>query len=81
MYGSAANAGSQFDYVHGMDENNFQLVRLFWSRLVFERLVTLFAFRLIPGRLVEAGSTQSSTQLSRTSAAVQEAAAERSRET
>uniref|UniRef100_A0A158P7M4 Eukaryotic translation initiation factor 3 subunit D n=1 Tax=Angiostrongylus cantonensis TaxID=6313 RepID=A0A158P7M4_ANGCA len=26
MYGSAANAGSQFDYVHGMDENNFQLV-------------------------------------------------------
>ncbi|CAD6198944.1 unnamed protein product [Caenorhabditis auriculariae] len=26
MYGSAANAGSQFDYVHGMDDNNFQLV-------------------------------------------------------
>ncbi|CAI4221758.1 unnamed protein product [Auanema sp. JU1783] len=26
MYGSAANAGSQFDYVHGLDENNFQLV-------------------------------------------------------
>uniref|UniRef100_A0A1I7WZI4 Uncharacterized protein n=1 Tax=Heterorhabditis bacteriophora TaxID=37862 RepID=A0A1I7WZI4_HETBA len=26
MYGSAANAGSQFDYVHGMDENNFQLL-------------------------------------------------------
>ncbi|CAJ0586544.1 unnamed protein product, partial [Mesorhabditis spiculigera] len=26
VYGSAANAGSQFDYVHEMDENNFQLV-------------------------------------------------------
>ncbi|PAV63604.1 hypothetical protein WR25_20857 [Diploscapter pachys] len=26
MYGSAANAGSQFDYIHGMEDNNFQLV-------------------------------------------------------
>ncbi|CAB3402872.1 unnamed protein product [Caenorhabditis bovis] len=26
MYGSAANAGSQFDYIHGMDDHNFQLV-------------------------------------------------------
>ncbi|CAP27081.1 Protein CBR-EIF-3.D [Caenorhabditis briggsae] len=26
VYGSAANAGSQFDYIHGMDEHNFQLV-------------------------------------------------------
>lgn len=26
MYGSAANAGTNFDYIHEMDENNFQLV-------------------------------------------------------
>ncbi|GMT16915.1 hypothetical protein PFISCL1PPCAC_8212, partial [Pristionchus fissidentatus] len=26
MYGSAANAGTNFDYVHEMDENNFRLV-------------------------------------------------------
>lgn len=89
MYGSAANAGSQFDYIHGMEDNNFQLVGEnisffsfekvnFWKNIHFkQRLLRGQQIESrITGGLLEAHPAQSTTQLPRSSAAVPQAAAE-----